>query len=143
MNPNKANTGVLEDFKVNVKIKLSALWVSVMFCYVYGDYFEFFVPGHIGHLIDGKMILDTPVKLFAASILMAIPAIMVFLSVMLKPKLNRWLNIIFGLFYTGIMILTIVNSIDLWHAFYIFLGIVEILITSLIVWTAWRWPKQK
>ena len=32
--------GELKDFQINVKIKLSALWVSLMFCYVYGDYFQ-------------------------------------------------------------------------------------------------------
>ncbi len=38
------NINDLEDFKVNVKIMLSALWTSVMFCYIYGDYFELYVP---------------------------------------------------------------------------------------------------
>lgn len=29
----------LSDFKVPVKLKLSALWISVVFCYIYGDSF--------------------------------------------------------------------------------------------------------
>ena len=43
----------LEDFKINIRIKLSALWGSVMFCYVYGDFFTLFVPGRIKGLADG------------------------------------------------------------------------------------------
>lgn len=39
MNASKVGKTGLEDQKVNVKTKLSALWASVMFCYVYGDYF--------------------------------------------------------------------------------------------------------
>ena len=35
---------MLEDFKINVKIKLAVLWTSVMFCYIYEDYFELYVP---------------------------------------------------------------------------------------------------
>lgn len=132
----------LEDFKVNLKIKLSALWVSLMFCYVYGDYFEFFVPGHIEGLMNGKAILNTPVKVLAAAILMAIPSLMVFLSLTLKPKINRLLNIIFGVFYTLIMILVVSASISPWRAFYIFFGLVEIVVTSLIVWYAWNWTRQ-
>jgi hypothetical protein len=31
-------TNKLEDFKVNVKIKIAALWTSLMFCYIYEDY---------------------------------------------------------------------------------------------------------
>ena len=142
MNSNKTNTSDFEDFKVNVKIKLSALWVSVMFCYVYGDYFSLYVPKTIEGFINGKTLLDNPLKLFAASILMAIPALMVFLSIALKPKISRWLNIIFGTIYTAIMMLIAITSIAPWWTFYVFLAIVEIVITSIIVWYAWKWPKQ-
>lgn len=44
MNSNKTSTSDLEDFKINVKIKLSALWTSATLCYLYGDYFELYVP---------------------------------------------------------------------------------------------------
>ncbi len=37
MNTNKKTTRILEDVKINVKIKLSVLWVAVMLCYIYGD----------------------------------------------------------------------------------------------------------
>jgi hypothetical protein len=30
----------LVDERIPTRTKLSALWASVMFCYVYGDYFE-------------------------------------------------------------------------------------------------------
>ena len=142
MNSSKTNTSDLEDFKVNVKIKLSALWASVMFCYIYGDYFSLYVPKKIEEFINVETLLDSPIKLFAASILMAIPALMVFLSIALKPKMNRWLNIIFGTIYTAIMILIAITSIAPWWTFSVFLAIVEIGITSLIVWYAWKWRKQ-
>ena len=38
-------------------------------------------------------------SLLSASILMMIPAVMVFLSLTLKPKVNRWANIILGTVY--------------------------------------------
>ena len=38
---------MLEDFKINVKIKLAVLWTSVMFCYIYEDYFELYVPKRV------------------------------------------------------------------------------------------------
>jgi hypothetical protein len=133
----------LEDFKVNLKIKISTLWVSVMFCYIYGDYFSLYVPKQIERFINGETLLDSPLKLFAASILMAIPALMVFLSIALKPKINKGLNIIFGTIYTAIMLLIAITSIAPWWTFSVFLSIVEIVLTSLIVWYAWRWPKQE
>ena len=143
INPiNSKKTKDLEDFKINVKFKLSALWTAVMFCYIYGDYFSLYVPNQIERFINGETLLDSPLKLFAASILMTIPALMVFLSLALKPKMSRWLNILFGTLYTAIMTLIAITSIAPWWTFSVFLAIIEILITSIIVWYAWRWPKQ-
>jgi len=34
------NSAVLDDFKVHVKLKLSALWAALMSCYIHGDYFS-------------------------------------------------------------------------------------------------------
>jgi Family of unknown function (DUF6326) len=139
---NKTNSNDFEDIKVNIKIKLSALWTSVTLCYLYGDYFELYTPKKVEDLISGDNLLNSPTNLFAASVLLAIPAVMVGLSVLLKPSINRWLNIIFGLFYTGIMLLIAATSLEAWRAFYVFLAILESIITSLIVWYAWTWPKQ-
>jgi len=133
----------LEDFKFNIKIKLSALWTSVTLCYLYGDYFELYVPKKVEGLVSGVNMLDSPLKLFIASLLLAIPAVMVFLSIVLKPSLNRWLNIVFGIFFTIFVALVGVSSISPWRAFYVFLAIIEVLITSTIVAYAWNWPKQK
>jgi hypothetical protein len=129
----------MEDVKVNVKFKLSALWASVTLCYLYGDYFELYVPNKVAGLLSGENILDSPMKLFGASILLAIPALMVSLSIISKPLINRWLNIIFGVIFTAIMVLIAFVSIKLWLTFYVFLAIVESILTSLIVWYAWRW----
>ena len=57
MDSNKKNAGILEDQKVNVKFKLSALWVSVMLCYVYGDIFTFNAPGIVEKIIAGEMMV--------------------------------------------------------------------------------------
>lgn len=136
------NTNKLEDFKINTKIKLAALWTSVMFCYVYGDYFSLYVPKKVEDFITGETLLDSPVKLFLAAILMAVPALMIFASVVLKPKINRVLNIVFGIFYTAIMLLIAFTSIAPWWSFYVFFALLESILTSVIFWTALKWPKQ-
>jgi hypothetical protein len=142
MNTNKNSTKVLEDVKISTNIKLSALWAAAMFCYVYGDIFSFFRTGHIADIMAGKMgpFPVSQVSLLGVSIFMGVPAVMVFLSLVLKPKVNRLTNIILGIFYT------IANSVsfltDTW-AYFIFLGIVENTFTALIVWYAFKWPKQE
>jgi hypothetical protein len=137
-----STTHQLENFKVPVKIKLSALWSSVMFCYIYGDYFSLYVPNKVQDFINGKTLLDSPAKLFAASVLMVIPSLMIFLSIAMKPVLNRWLNMLFGSIYTIIMFLIAISSIAPWWSFYVFLAVVEMVLTMTIVFYAWRWPKR-
>ncbi len=127
---------------IDIKIKLAALWAAVMCCYIYGDYFSFYVPGKLEKFLQGQTMLDSPVKLFAASALMVVPSVMIFLSIALRASVNRWLNILFGVFYTGIMVLIAFTSIAPWWTFYVFLAIVESVLTALIVWYAWNWPKS-
>lgn len=98
-----------DDIKVHVRFKLFALWSSVMFFYIYGDYFELFQPGQLQKMITGK----TPVGdvsqglLLGISSVMVVPSLMPFLSLVLPPGIIRWLNIVFGPVYTVIMILVI------------------------------------
>ena len=136
------NTGTnLEDTKINVKIRLSALWASVMFCYIYADYFGLYIPGALQRMLAGQMGPLGPTTqgvLLGTAVMMAIPSVMIYLSVGLQSKLNRWLNIVFGVIYTAIILITMWDWI-----FSMFFGVIEVAITALIVWSAWNWPKQE
>lgn len=140
MSTNK--TTHLKDFEVNIKIKLAALWTATTFCYLYGDYFELYTPGKVESLIHGKNVLDSPITLFIASIIVTIPPLMIFLSLILKPRINKTLNIIVGLLFTTMMVLIAVGSLTPWYTFYVFLAIIESILTFIIAWKAFKWPKQ-
>lgn len=130
-----------EDYKINVKLVLSALWASVMFLYIYGDYFELYVPEKVEGLLQGRNLLNTPYKLLFATIVLAIPSLMIFLSLILKPKWNRLINISIGVFLTLFTLLVGASSFTEWRIFYVMLALLESIITSIIVWKAWHWPK--
>jgi hypothetical protein len=132
----------MQDLKVNVKIKLSALWATAMFLYIYVDYFYLYVPGGLEKIIAGKMgpFQTNQVALLAALTLMMIPSLMIILSLTLPPKANRWTNIIVGILKTVVVIGAAIG--ESW-AFYIFGSIVEVVLTLLVVWYAWKWPKQE
>lgn len=136
-------TNNLDDFSVNVRIKLSALWTAVMFCYIYGDYFELYVPQKVDGLLNGQNMLDTPTKLLIATFILTVPALMIFLSLMLSAKLTKWLNITIGIFFTIFTLLVGISSISEWKMFYVFLSIMESIITLIIVYQAWNWGKLK
>ena len=131
-----------EDFKINVKLVLSALWSSVLFLYIYGDYFELYVPGKVEALLNGQNMLRTPFKLLFATIILTLPSLMISLSLMMRPKWNRFVNISIGLFLTLFTLLIGVSSFTEWKTFYVMLSFLESIITSIIVWAAWHWPKH-
>ena len=136
----KRNAFLFEDVGVNVRFKLFALWCSVMFFYIYGDYFELYQPGKLQDMLAGSTVFG-PVSqgiLLGMSVLMIAPALMPFLSLALPVRVNRWVNMVVGAIYTIIMILAIRGG---WH-FYIAFGLIEVALTALIVWYAWTWPKE-
>jgi len=131
-----------EDVTINVKMKLSALWVALMLLYIYADILSLYRPGQLKEMMEGLMgpFPVTQGSLLTASILMIIPAVMVFLSLTLRPKVNRWANIILGVLYTFVNISNLIG--ETW-IYYMVSGVVEIAVTLLIVWYAWKWPNSE
>jgi hypothetical protein len=119
----------------DVKIKLSALWVAAMFSWVYGDLLRMYS----GDFIPGELGLTQEVWL-ASAITMMIPVAMIFLSLTLKYKANRRANIIVGIFFTGYNLIGLPTYTSAYDQFLIIVGLV---FTALIVWHAWKWPKQE
>jgi hypothetical protein len=135
-----ATKNALDDIRIHVRLKIAALWTSVMFLYIYADYFGLYVPGNLKDMLDGKMGPlgpTTQAVLLGTSIMMAIPSVMICLTLLLKAALSRWLNIIFGALFTAIICIT------MWDwMFYVVYGVIEVMLTSLVVWYAWKWPRQ-
>ena len=142
MNDERKMVKVLDDGKVNIKIKLSILWIVLMFFYLYNDVFSFFRQDTIEEALTGQIagIQITPMFLLGGAILMAIPIFMVFLSIELPVKVNRPLNIIMGVFHIIILAGTILVPGDLWPNYALYM-IFEAVFIILIIWYAWKWPK--
>jgi hypothetical protein len=94
------------------------------------------VEGIIAGELEGIQI--TQEMLVASAILMLIPILMIFLSLALKPKANRWINIILGIVYVAINLSTMLTTGGAWVYYYVF-AVVEVVFSALIVWYAWRW----
>jgi len=134
----------LDELKVNTRMKLVALWAATMFFYIYGDYFALYIPGQASKLVSGDTLLNEPIKVFAASVLMSLPPLVIVATVMARAGIARWANIIFGLIFTVIMLLIAVTSIPITAEIsaYVFYALVESCITVMIIWQAWKWPKS-
>jgi hypothetical protein len=131
-----------EDYRVPVKLKLSALWAALMFCYIYADFFGLFRPGQLADMNQGiinPLGPSTPYILLGVSIMMAVPSVMVFAPLVLRPAINRWTNMVLGIVYGAIIILTMIDA----PLFYLFFGAVEVALSSCIVWYGWTWPRTE
>ncbi len=135
------NGRTLENPPLSTGLKLSLLWASLMFLYIYNDYFSMYLPGTVEDMIAGQigpLGEATELILVAVSIVLAVPALMIFLSAALPPAISRWLNVPLGLFYTVIQGLTFPGS----ALFYQMVVVLEIIVTILIIWYALRWPRH-
>ena len=140
MNSQKTPQNALEDIKVSLKLKLAALWASFMFLYIYVDYFALYMPGKIEDILRGRVfVFDiTQGFLLAALASVTIPALMIFLSVALSAKVNRWVNIIIAAVYIPYTLFNLAG--EAWMHM-VFGAVVEVVLLCLIIRYAWKWPR--
>ena len=140
MNSNKKTARIM----VDVRIILSALWVARMLSGLQGDSTRLHDPVALKELVAGTTeITVTNEMLLVLSIILAVPIFMSFLSLTLKDKANRWANLIIGVFFVvwELVFLIFVYLQD--PAYEIFWGIAYLVFVALVVWYAWKWPKQE
>jgi hypothetical protein len=130
----------LEDGRVGVRPKISALWIAMLILFAYGDIFGFFKPGQIEEVMSGEIsgIEITQGFLFAISVYIAIASVMTFLTLVLRPAVARWSNIVLAIVYIVSILAAAIGE----DAYYLFLSAVEIAMLLLIVGYAWTWPRQ-
>jgi hypothetical protein len=137
-----SNARILEDGRVGVRFKISALWVAMLFLFAYGDIFGFFAPGQIEEVMRGEIsgIEITQVFLFGVSVYIAIASVMVYLSLVLRPGVSRWTNIVLAVLY---IVSIVISAIGDTAAYFLFLSAVESMLLLLVIWYAWRWPRPE
>lgn len=142
MNTQTPSQNVLEDIKVSLKLKLAALWASFMFLYIYVDYFHLYMPGSIKDILAGKVfVFDISyVFIMIAMIFVAIPTLMIFLSIVLPAKVNRWTNIIVAAVFIPYMLFNLAG--EAWVHMY-FAAALEVVLLCLIIRYSWKWPRIK
>jgi len=118
----------------DVQIKLSAIWIALMLTYLLGDVLRIFSgdfkPGEIGGMqVSQGMYLGM-------AVLMVIPILMVFLSLILNQPVNRWANIIVAIFFFLFNLVGLPTYPSVYDKFLIVVGLVFNVLT---VWYAWNW----
>jgi len=129
-----------EPFNVNVRIKISALWASMLFVFVYVDLFSLYRPDVRADIEAGEIGGFTVNQWFllGVTVYAVIPSLMVFCALILRPRANRIANIALSIAYA----LTIIaGAIGEWN-YYILGSAIEVALLAAIVYYAWNWPKE-
>ena len=131
----------LEDQPIPVQAKLAAAWTSFMFLYAYVDILNFYTPGVSKDILDGRVFEFDLSQTFSttALTLVAIPALMVVLSMTLPARVNRITNLIVAALYVPVTAFNVVGGS--WLFFYGLGVVLELILLALIVRLAWTWPR--
>lgn len=129
------------DHEVGIKQKISGLWVSMLFVFVYVDIFGFYRADILKSALVGKVGDFAASQTFFAltTLYILIPCLMVFLSLVMKPRLNRIINLVVAPAY----ILTIIGASlgEEWKYFLIG-SFIEVVLLGLIINYCWKWPRN-
>jgi cytochrome bd-type quinol oxidase subunit 2 len=121
----------------STRIKLSGLWVALMLTYLLGDVLRIFSGDFAAGEISGLEISQS--MYLGMAVLMVIPILMVFLSLTLPAKTNRWVNIILAAFFFVFNLIGLPTYPSLYDQFLILVGLGFNVLT---IWYAWKWSKQ-
>jgi len=134
--------GQYQDTRIDVKLVLSALWIAMLIVFAYVDIFGFFRADILEAALDGKVatmgVTIDQVFLVFTTVYILIPTLMVVLSLVLRPRVNRIVNIVVALVYAVSIIAACIG--ETW-AYYFLGSAVEVVLLIAIVRTAWTWPR--
>ena len=127
---------------ITIKDKLFTLWIFVTVNYIFCDIFSLFYSENLKQIMSGAMggMDITETFLFAFSVIMELPMLMIVMSRLLPYKFNRLANIAVGIFMTLVQTATLFGD-NMLH--YVFFSIIEIATTIIIVWIAIRWKNEE
>jgi len=113
----------------------------MLFVFAYVDIFGFLRADVLKAALDGKVATTgftiNQVFLTFTLIYILLPTLMVVLTLLLKPRVNRIVNIVVSLVY---LITIIVSAIGETWAYYFLGSFIEVILLVAISRTAWKWP---
>ncbi|MCK6580796.1 MAG: hypothetical protein L6Q98_22110 [Anaerolineae bacterium] len=118
---------------LDTRIILAGIWITVMLIYLLGDVLRIY-SGDMARMADADSSGTT--KWLFAAIIMLIPILMVFLSLVLPQPISRWANIIVSV---GFFLFILADMRSYPSAYDRLLFVISLIFNSVTVWYAWNW----
>jgi Family of unknown function (DUF6326) len=128
-----------QDYWINPRIKIAALWSSMLFVFVYVDLFSLYRSDVRADIEAGNLFAFTIGQgfLLGVTIYVVVPALVLFLSLVLPVRVTRMANIVVAVLYA---VTVAGGAIGEWN-YYILGSITEAALLAGVVYYAWTWPK--
>jgi hypothetical protein len=125
--------------RIDTRLRISALWIAMLFVFAYVDLFSLYRPDVRSDLeaekLGGFDIDQT--FLFLTTLYIVIPSLMVYLTLIMRPRTNRVVNVVVAAVYG----LTVIGgAVGEWN-YYLLGSAVEVILLALVIHHAWTWPK--
>jgi hypothetical protein len=134
------------EITLDVRIILAVLWVAGMLSSLNGDTYRLNDPVVLKSTLENTgSVVTTPELLLVASLIFVVSIFMSVLTLTLKSSASRWANRIIGIFYAIIPLAFLVLHLAVWRSagYEIVWATAQIVFGLLVVWYAWKWPKQE
>ncbi len=131
----------MKNATIPVQAKIAAAWTSFMFLYAYVDILNFFKPGVLDSILNGKVWnFDVSAPLLTVMLIsVAVPSVMVVLSMTLPARANRITNLVVAAVLVPYTLFNVAGESLEWAAFYAVSIGVEIALLLFVVRSAWKW----
>jgi hypothetical protein len=123
------------EIMLETRIILSGSWATVMFLYLLGDVLRIY-SGDTARMFERGEMRFTQAMWLGIAVMMMMPALMVFLSLVLPQPISRWANIILAGFF---LLFNLVGVPTYPSAYDKFLLVVSLIFNAVTVWYAWNW----
>jgi hypothetical protein len=128
-----------QDYWINPRVKIAALWASMLFVFVYVDLFSLYRADIRADIAAGKMSAFSIGQgfLFGVTVYVVVPSLMVFLSLVLPVRVTRTANLVLAVLYA---VTVVGGAVGEWN-YYILGSLTEVALLAGVAYFAWTWPK--
>ena len=128
-----------EPYPINPRVKIAALWTSMLFVFVYVDLFSLYRADVRADIEAGKVFAFTIGQgfLLGVTLYILVPSLMLSLSLVLPAHVARMTNVVVAAVYA----ITIAGgAIGEW-GYYVLGSVAEVALLVAVTYYAWTWPK--
>lgn len=141
---NTTASTVRRDARVDTRIVLSGLWVSMLFVFAYVDILGFWradsIQGALAGSVPGTGFGIDQTFLVLATTYVLIPSLMVAVTLLAPARVNQALNLTISVLYAASIVVAVIG--ETW-IYFIFGSVVEIALLATIAGVAWSWRTRQ